>query len=117
MNFSLADKMKIVKVEAENEHSISVMKKSTFVYEMQGAEICIKENGAVILKGNGQKLSFVKITFRRMFGDVLVLGDAWERAYGELEWRTPQENEKMPWYFLAYKEGKTFGFGVKTNVR
>ena len=44
-----------------------------------------------------------------------LLGDAWERGYGELGWRSLPEAGEMPWYFLAYADGKTVAFGVKTQ--
>lgn len=44
-----------------------------------------------------------------------VLGDIWERGYGNLQWREIREEFGMPWYFLAYAEGKTRCFGVKTG--
>ena len=44
-----------------------------------------------------------------------LLGDAWERGYGELGWRSLPEAGEMPWYFLAYANGKTIAFGVKTQ--
>src|SRR5436190_3659079 len=32
----------------------------------------------------------------------LFLGDAWERAYGDLQWRFLQPERVMPWYFAAH---------------
>ena len=55
---------------------------------------------------------------------VRVLGDAWERAYGELEWRGIAPDRWMPWYFLVsngsdsntdYQGRRTEGFGVKVR--
>ncbi len=43
------------------------------------------------------------------------LGDAWERGYGDLEWRGMVAERAMPWYFLAIREGVTYGCGVKTG--
>ncbi|HEV2328102.1 MAG TPA: hypothetical protein VGY56_04855, partial [Verrucomicrobiae bacterium] len=47
--------------------------------------------------------------------NALYLGDAWERAYGDLEWRPLNPSRIMPWYFLAHHKGVTDGFGVKTG--
>ncbi|HTV41745.1 MAG TPA: hypothetical protein VMF08_14280 [Candidatus Sulfotelmatobacter sp.] len=47
--------------------------------------------------------------------DALYLGDAWERAYGDLEWKPLDAQRIMPWYFLANRGGVTDGFGVKTD--
>lgn len=43
------------------------------------------------------------------------LGDAWERSYGDLEWRGLSAARPMPWYFLAHGQGTTTGFGVKVR--
>ena len=46
----------------------------------------------------------------------LYLGDAWERAYGDLEWKPLDAHRIMPWYFLMHHHGGvTDGFGVKTD--
>lgn len=46
-----------------------------------------------------------------------VLGDHWERGYGDLEWRGVVPERVLPWYALAYdlKSGSTQGFGVETG--
>jgi alpha-galactosidase len=43
------------------------------------------------------------------------LGDAWERSYGDLEWRGIVPDRVMPWYFLAYDGQMLHGYGVKTQ--
>jgi alpha-galactosidase len=45
-----------------------------------------------------------------------LLGDAWERSYGELGWRPIVPEAPMPWYFLLYDGKATHGFGVKTGA-
>ena len=46
---------------------------------------------------------------------VRILGDHWERGYGDLEWRGVVPQRIMPWYFLMSKGEDTSGFGVKTG--
>jgi alpha-galactosidase len=43
------------------------------------------------------------------------LGDAWERAYGDLAWLPLDVRRVMPWYFLASDGTATLGLGVKTG--
>jgi alpha-galactosidase len=43
------------------------------------------------------------------------LGDAWERSYGDLEWRPLDASREMPWYFLAGDGKTTHGYGVMTG--
>jgi len=50
----------------------------------------------------------------RLPADALILGDAWERSYGDLQWRHQQPERLLPWYFLVYDQGTgtTTGAGV-----
>lgn len=45
-----------------------------------------------------------------------LLGDAWERGYGDLEWRGIVPERRMPWYFLVHVGGRTHGIGVETGA-
>ncbi|MGC2662157.1 MAG: hypothetical protein WA324_29700 [Bryobacteraceae bacterium] len=49
-------------------------------------------------------------------GNPLLLGDAWERSYGELAWRSIVPERVMPWYFLAYDGSAVHGYGVQTQA-
>jgi alpha-galactosidase len=63
-------------------------------------------------------LSRVVLRWETSFpGDTLFLGDAWERSYGDLQWRFLQPERILPWYFAAHQEtsGRTFMAGVKTQ--
>lgn len=51
----------------------------------------------------------------RLSPDWSYLGDAWERAYGDLEWRSLDSQRIMPWYFLASNGHVTHGYGVATG--
>ena len=42
-------------------------------------------------------------------------GDAWERTYGDLAWRTLEPERIFPWYFLAVAGSSVMACGVKTN--
>jgi alpha-galactosidase len=47
---------------------------------------------------------------------VRLLGDHWERGYGDLEWRGIVPERRMPWYFLATRGDETNGVGVETGA-
>ncbi|RXZ82649.1 hypothetical protein EBB07_09100 [Paenibacillaceae bacterium] len=49
-------------------------------------------------------------------GNLLLLGDHWERGYGDMEWRGIVPERVMPWYFLAFDGIRTAGYGVKTGA-
>ncbi|MET9041102.1 alpha-amylase family protein [Streptomyces mirabilis] len=64
-------------------------------------------------------LSRIVLRWRRPVPDgALVLGDAWERSYGDLQWRTVQPERVLPWYALisAGPGGPTTGWGVRTRA-
>jgi alpha-galactosidase len=46
----------------------------------------------------------------------MVLPDHWERTYGDISWKKPIANERIPWYFLVHDGNDTKGFGVKTGT-
>jgi alpha-galactosidase len=52
----------------------------------------------------------------RFPADVLALGDAWERSYGDLEWRPLQAERALPWYTMLHSKEQTVGMGVKTGA-
>ena len=45
-----------------------------------------------------------------------VLGDHWERGYGDLEWRGVVPERPMPWFFLTHDGRRTHGYGVRTGT-
>lgn len=47
---------------------------------------------------------------------VKIMGSAWERSYGDLEWKGIVPERIMPWYFLIYDGDLTRGYGVKTGA-
>ena len=62
----------------------------------------------------------VKRVHLRWRGDLsatrLVLGDAWERGYGDLEWRAWVPDRVMPWYCATFDGSLTHAYGVRTGA-
>ncbi len=50
---------------------------------------------------------------RRLKGQVL--GDAWERSYGDLGWQHLTPYQTLPWYALVSEGDACVGFGVKVR--
>lgn len=46
----------------------------------------------------------------------LLLGDAWERGYGDFEWRGFVPDRVMPWYTLLWDGTRADGYGVRTGA-
>ncbi len=45
-----------------------------------------------------------------------VMGDAWERSYGDLAWMAMEPERVLPWYCLLETAAGTNGYGVKTGA-
>ena len=71
----------------------------------------------VLLQADADRPKFVELHWNAPVHDgILVLGDAWERSYGELEFRALADNDRvLPWYFIATDKKECFCFGVKTQ--
>ena len=69
------------------------------------------------ITANESKPKFIELQWKSPSkDDVYVLGDAWERSYGELEFRKLCDIDRnMPWYFIATDKKTSFCFGVKTQ--
>ncbi|MEO8413482.1 MAG: hypothetical protein ABI472_07465 [Ginsengibacter sp.] len=48
-------------------------------------------------------------------GTAVILGDAWERTYGNISWQKINEAKILPWYCVAHDDDNTVCFGVKTG--
>ena len=46
-----------------------------------------------------------------------ILGDAWERSYGDLGWRNIIPERVLPWYFATFDGQFCHAYGVKTDAR
>ena len=94
------------KIICENES------KDTFVdYKINGNTLDL------YVTAKEDKLKFIELEWNfESSNDVFVLGDAWERSYGELEFKKLSDCDKyLPWYFIATDKTKCFCFGVKTQ--
>ena len=56
---------------------------------------------------------------RPLAATIRILGDHWERGYGDLEWRGFVPERVLPWYALLFDPEKesTEGIGVETGAR
>lgn len=64
---------------------------------------------------SGETVEAVRLTWPGALSGLL-LGDAWERGYGDLAWLPPDPARVMPWFFLAHDGGRTTGYGVATGA-
>src|SRR5690242_13644652 len=70
----------------------------------------------VTLASPGAAITRLHLRWRgNLTGTPWILGDAWERAYGDLEWRGWAPDRIMPWYFALELPGATHAYGVRTG--
>ncbi|MBM7567105.1 hypothetical protein [Paenibacillus sacheonensis] len=71
---------------------------------------------ALELEAPNEAVRLIKLRYTfKPDGHSLILGDHWERGYGDLEWRGIVPERVLPWYFLRHDGRRTEGFGVKTG--
>ncbi len=81
-----------------------------------GVAIRTSSSGVLSLKAPGVPVKKVHLHWWAAFDtNAVVLGDAWERAYGDLEWKPVDKSGPMPWYFLVTDGVATHGYGVMTG--
>lgn len=71
----------------------------------------------VYVTATNDKVKFIEFEWNFTSEENLyVLGDTWERSYGDLEFRKLCNNDRfMPWYFIATDKQSCYCFGVKTQ--
>lgn len=75
------------------------------------------EHLAIFLTAQTSKVKWIKLRWNNLSWDknVRFLGDAWERGYGDMDWKGMNPNRFMPWYFCAKSEAKSICYGVKVR--
>ncbi len=82
-------------------------------------ETALRENELdLFLSATEDKPKFIELHWDACTDDnILILGDTWERSYGDLEFCKISDNDRyMPWYFIATDKKSCFSFGVKTQA-
>ena len=100
------------------DHTATLSNSKAGEWTGNGVEVTISTNadGVVRLKAPGAPVKKVHLHWAAVFDtNALVLGDAWERAYGDLEWKPAYKTETMPWYFLVTDGAATDSYGVMTG--
>ena len=75
-----------------------------------------RKGSQVNIKAPDTALKFVMLRWKGAMPETTkVLGDTWERSYGDLAWRPITAGRAMPWYFLASDGETTHCYGVKVQ--
>ncbi len=71
---------------------------------------------SIHISAPGRRPTHLRLRWNIAVADhLVVLGDHWERSYGDLQWSCLVPERVMPWYFLTSDGGSLHGYGVKTG--
>lgn len=102
-------------VSLETAQGWEPMERTGELYELRNTSAAIREDGIVLLTA-WEPIFRLRIAWRQeILEPVKILGDHWERGYGDLEWRGILPERVLPWYVLATDGNDVFGWGVKTQ--
>lgn len=88
------------------------------LYAEKGVEVSLKANGGAqgVYIQSSSPLKGVRLKWKHNVpAKTIVLGDHWERTYGDLAWMPVDAAAKKPWYVLLHDDKETACFGVKTG--
>jgi alpha-galactosidase len=123
MPIDLYDGPDTVRVTAENE-TYSLSWNGRDAWEGRGVTVSLDLDAdtsrAVRMHAPSSAIRFLHLHWGSLGGvpeEARLLGDHWERGYGDLEWRGIVPERRMPWYMLSYRpdNGLTAGIGVETG--
>ena len=88
-------------------------------YIFEDVQVMLKHKSDVLsvsVNSPTKPLNAIKLKWKHsVSSNDRVLGDHWERTYGDVSWQTPVGDKKMPWYFIQHDKNSASCFGVKTG--
>lgn len=105
-----------ITIETDNHTYVSSSHNPIVNIEQTCVEFCDCNGHEDILLTSNDAVKSIKLRWTYQFTKkTRFLSDAWERGYGDLEWKGMSGRRFMPWYFIATCNGNTQGFGVKVR--
>lgn len=103
-------------VSVASDGVVHALKRTGESFEGNGITVALG-GSRVSLSAPGMAVERVHLRWQGSFAPgTRMLGDHWERAYGEQEWRGVFPERVMPWYFLTHDGRHTHGYGVRTGA-
>lgn len=106
-----------ITVETEDStYSKSFEGKNTFFNDIKLFFVKKNKHLDISIQANESKIKYLKLRWTtKLEKNIKVLGDEWERSYGNMGFQPIQPNRILPWYFLLKNEVNTSGVGVKVQ--
>jgi alpha-galactosidase len=103
-----------------NDYWVKLTSSGGNAFSYQDIRLTLKTNRderAVYVQSPSLALQSIKLSWKYNTSSYTqMLGDHWERSYGDLAWNTPKVEVKAPWYLLLHDANHTACFGVKTEA-
>jgi len=90
--------------------------------EFAGGDVALaftEQSATLSLRLSAQRTALTHIHLRwptKVNPALLILGDCWERSYGDLAWRGITPERVLPWYFATFHGNQLHAYGVKTGA-
>lgn len=106
-----------IKIETGTEEHIEYVGSSVVCFKDVEINMEKREDSvSFFLQASDTPVKRIWFTWKGSFSqNAKVLGDHWERGYGDLEWKEPEAQRILSWYFLVSEENMTVGYGVKVQ--
>lgn len=105
-----------VRVKTDKGNAVCQKNGDSYTYGDVTVSLSSGSGMTVTLTAGDTPVKFIGLRWNGSFKEnTKFLGDATERAYGNLEWRGFVPHRIMPWYFIASDKTDSAGFGVMTG--
>ena len=108
-------------VEVETDDEVFTMKYDQGVFSSGDIVVKYRQKHNVVytsINSETKNVKYVRMIWNQpLQPTVRILGDHWERGYGDLQWQGPDTRRIMPWYFVEYDGSRCHAMGVKTGCK
>ncbi|MGA9406488.1 MAG: hypothetical protein WBW71_05070 [Bacteroidota bacterium] len=98
-------------------HELASSDQQTWLYKDASVDLRYSDD-TLSVKAQSPKVPLHEVVLQWTYpveSAATILGDDWERTYGDVFFQQPSFERKMPWYFIQHDGEETVCFGVRTG--